>query len=125
MTTDAPIAKGVQIELGGRMRTFRFDFNALCLLEDALGISITEIGKVMSGAVKLKVMRSIVWAALQHEDETLTPKDVGKLLDPADMGKVAEAIRKAFELAFRVEGDQKKAAGTPPPALKDGAGKTT
>jgi len=91
-------------------RELRFSFNALCLLEDTLGLPIADIGAALSGSVKLGTVRALLYAGLSDEDPTLTLKQVGKLVDSRRLGEVAEAIRKAFEGAFAPEpGDEKKA----------------
>lgn len=115
--------QSIPIELGGKTRNLRLDFNALVLLEDELGIPIADIGKLMSGAVHLKTLRAIMWAALVHEDKTLTVKGVGAMIDPgADMARVADAIRRAFEAAFATaEKNEKKATGPG----RNGVGKNT
>jgi len=46
----------------------------------------------------------LLWAALKQEDEELTLKDVGKLLDFRDMAYIAERIAEAMEEA-RPEGE--------------------
>jgi hypothetical protein len=100
----------VPIELGGKTRNLRFSFNALCLLEDTLGLPIAEIGEALSGSVKLGTVRALLYAGLSDEDETLTLKQVGRLIDSSRLGELAEAIRKAFEGAFAPEpGEEKKA----------------
>src|SRR5260370_30193637 len=44
-------------------------------------------------------VRAIVWAGLRHEDETLTVRQVGAMLDPADLGRVVTAYTEAFQAA--------------------------
>lgn len=109
--------KSVPVQLD-RMRALRFDFNALCLLEDSLGVTIFDIGKKLSGKVRLKDLRTIIHAGLIHEDAQLTPEDVGRMLSLTDMGDVARAVREAFEAAFsgaaQARANEKKDAGQGP-----------
>jgi hypothetical protein len=102
-------AISVPIELGGATRHLRYSFNALCLLEDTLGLPIADIGAALAGSVKLGTVRALLYAGLSDEDDALTLKDVGDLLESNRLGEYAEAIRKAFEGAFASEsGDEKK-----------------
>ena len=94
------IKKSVPIELGGKTRNLRFTFNALVALEDDLGISISDIGELLSGSVRLKSLRSLIWAGLLHEDKELTPDGIGEWLDFSMLAMVAEKLRDAFEAAF-------------------------
>lgn len=91
--------KSISIVLD-KTRNLRFDFNALCVLEEELGVSLTDLGDKLTGSLRFKDLRAIVWAGLLHEDEGLTLKDVGKLLDPSKLLEVAEAVGKAFSMAF-------------------------
>jgi hypothetical protein len=96
------------IELGGKTKHLRYDFNALVAMEDELGIPISEIGDMMAGSVKLKDLRSLIWAGLIHEDKSLTPSDVGEWLEFEELDYIAEKVRVAFESAFPEEADVKK-----------------
>ena len=95
------LKESVNVELGGQTRQLRYDFNALVALEDELKISIADIGMLLSGSVKLKDLRAILWAGLIHADESLTPKEVGAMIGSVeDMKVLGEAIRQAIEAAF-------------------------
>ena len=100
--------KSVPIELGGKTRHLRYDFNALVALEETLNIPISEIGKLMSGSVKIKDLRSIFWAGLIHEDNGITANEVGEWLDFSILGTIAEKVALAFEAAIPdIPGDSK------------------
>jgi len=89
------------IELGGKTRNLRYDFNAFVALEEALNISIAEIGALLTGSVKLRDLRAILWAGLIHEDRALTQEDVGKAIGGMqDMAALGVAVRAALEAAF-------------------------
>lgn len=91
--------ESVSIELGGKVRHLRYTFNALVALEDELGIPISEIGEILAKP-RLKPIRALIWASLLHEDKTLSPEDVGEMLDPERLGEIAEKVGEAFMLAF-------------------------
>lgn len=84
-----------------KQRKFKYTFNALCELEEALGRGFSE----MKDNFKMKDLRSIVWAGLLHESPELTLEDAGKLIDQAEsMETVTTAAVEAIELAV---GDKK------------------
>lgn len=102
-----------------RARHMRYDFNALCLLEETLGIAVADLPKILRGKVRFTALRALLYAGLAHEDDALTLDNVGDMLEalrkkPAALGEVAGVIRMAFEAAFATEGDknEKKAEGT-------------
>lgn len=90
---------GVGIELNGRRRTLRYDLNALALLEEKLGRSISQLDDVEMG---IRSIRALIWAGLQHDDPDLTEQDVGAWIGPGGvsitdaMMKVGEALKEAF-----------------------------
>jgi len=95
------LKESVSIELGGKTRQLRYDFNALVALEDELKISIMDLGVMLSGAVKLRDLRAILWAGLIHADASLTPVDVGAMIGGVgDMAVLGDAVRRAMEAAF-------------------------
>lgn len=100
--------QSVPIELGGKTRHLRYDFNALVALEDVLGIPISDIGNIMAGSVKLSDLRAIVWAGLLHEDKSLTPEAVGDKLELSQIVYIGDKVREAFEAAFPDIEDVKK-----------------
>jgi len=99
--------QSVSIKLGDKTRHLRYDFNALVALEETLGSPISEIGTLVSGSVRLKDLRAIVWAGLLHEDSGVTENDVGNWLDLSMLGEVADKIRQAFEAALPTSDEAK------------------
>lgn len=105
--------KSVPVTLAdGKLRHLRYDFNALCDLEDNLGIPISELGKKLTGkTVALKTIRAIVHAGLVHEDEDLTVREVGELignmLQGDKLAELAKLLTEAMEGAFGTAGDGK------------------
>ena len=78
------------ITLGdGKHRTLYYGFNALIELVETLGISLDSLQEAMTGPGSLKAVRNILWAGLIHEDKTLTPEQVGDLLD-GELHRIAE-----------------------------------
>lgn len=92
-------------------RNLRFDMNAFIELEDKFGSiqdaldalqKINPEAKAKKGQKRqdLKIFRTFLWAGLVHEDEALTEKDVGKLVDLNNIGEVANAIMSAVDAAL-------------------------
>ena len=95
----------VEIELGGKTRHLRFDFNAAALAEQEMsrfwGKKTTidsvreELGKRLVSTADL---RALLWAGLYHEDITLTIEAVGKMIESETLaetfGKVWTAINR-------------------------------
>lgn len=116
----------VPIELGGKVRHLRYTFNALVALEDELGIPISDIGQILIDKVKLRPIRSMVWAGLIDEDESLTIAEVGGWLDLGKLGEIASKVGEAFMLAFPdIEVDSKNEPSQAEKGEKSGTGKST
>jgi hypothetical protein len=106
--------KSVPVTLSdGVERHLLLDYNALAELMDLLKVEITDLRVAMTGPGSLKAIRAILWAGFLHEDDTLTPKKIGALIDPMKIGELAVPIAKALGLAFGGDGEPKNAA---PPA---------
>jgi hypothetical protein len=78
-------------------RNLRFGFAAMMALEKELkGKSFFEISKEMQEKPTITLLIHLVWAGLIHEEKTLTPEKVAKILDNSDfedlLGKVNEAV---------------------------------
>lgn len=97
--------KSIRIKLD-KQRRLCFNYNALAELEGQFGISFENIQTLLSGPGMLKNFRALLWAGLLDEDESLTLKDVGRILDESDWinrsGELTEAIVKAINEAFPV-----------------------
>jgi hypothetical protein len=85
----------VEIELD-KPRNLRFTLNALAEIEDRLGVPLSKLGEVELG---IKAAQIILWAGLIHEDESLTLKQVGDMVDLTNLEYVQQKIGEAFALA--------------------------
>ncbi|MBC9786294.1 hypothetical protein H1S01_17690 [Heliobacterium chlorum] len=82
-------------------RKLRYTLNALAEIEDKLGVSVTELNGANLG---MKAIRTFLWAGLAHEDEDLTEREVGEMVDFDNFAHVQEKIAEAFELGTRKNG---------------------
>jgi hypothetical protein len=85
----------IKIELGGKLRELKFDLNAAAYLEEEFG-DMTEIGRIMLNDPKVKHIRHIIFALLQHEEEEHTIKQVNSWVDMNNFQEVAGACTKAI-----------------------------
>jgi hypothetical protein len=93
----------VPIELD-KTRHLRFTLNAMIECEERTGRSMLNTKATQIG---LKDLRVYVWAALIHEDPTLTPEQVGDMIDLHNLADVSDAFRRAFSAAMpEAKGEQ-------------------
>lgn len=89
-----------------RERELRFDLNALVELEAKFGSLNALFGQEMT----MGRLRTLLWAGLLHEDETLTERQVGAMMDLSRLQEYAEAVAKAITNALPAPDPN---AGTP------------
>lgn len=95
--------KPIPIQLD-RERNLKFDLNAFIELEDVYG-SIDDAFKGLESG-RIKAIRTILWAGLIHEDESLTEKQVGTLVAVNNLNEVVAKLIEAVNMALP-EGEQK------------------
>ena len=81
----------------GKARVLRFDFNALCTIEERLGQSVDQL--FFSGNVSRLAIREAVTVALKHRNQAITSKKVGRLIDPEKMQPLLIGIFKGLAAA--------------------------
>lgn len=82
----------VKVQLD-KERNLKFTLNSLVYAEEN-GVDIQTMGK--GGAVKLKDLRTLLFAGLMHEDKELTPEMVGEFIDVQELAPISEALNQAF-----------------------------
>ena len=87
----------VPIELD-RPRSLKFDLNAFAELEEKFGSMDAAFQAMQKGS--MKAARTLLWAGLLHEDETLTEKRVGSMVTLANMSGVMDKITNALTEAM-------------------------
>jgi hypothetical protein len=90
--------KPVTIELGNKKWQLLYDLNAFAELEEMYGSVEKAMDELEKGT--LKAIRAILWAGLVHQDETLTQKEVGKLITLDKLESVSIAMSKALEISL-------------------------
>ena len=81
-------------------RKLKFDLNAFIELEDLYGSIEDALKEMQEGKNKIKAIRAVLWAGLIHEDENLTPKQVGAMIDLSKLEEVTNALMEAIEGAM-------------------------
>jgi hypothetical protein len=64
----------ISIELSGKERNLRYDYNSVCDLEERANKGIIQLMNEQAG---LNVLRLLLWAGLKHENKGLTVDMVG------------------------------------------------
>lgn len=90
------VSPGVSFTLGGKERKLVFNMWAFYLLEKETGKN--ALGGEMFNSLTATDLLILTWAAIQG-DEKLTLEQVGHMLTLADLPKLAEAIKQAFDQA--------------------------
>lgn len=99
------VAPTYPLEVGGKVRNLRFDFNALAIIEEKLGKS-TLSGEIFVN-LRASDLRWFLWGGLVHEDPNLTCEEVGSWIHLGNLAVITEGIAKAFSAAMpKAEGEQ-------------------
>lgn len=115
----------VALQAGEDTYRFCFTIDALCQLEERLDLSIVEIsGLLNQGAVRLKVLRAILWAGLQTHHAPIDEKAAGELIGQIGAVPLMGAIVSAMNQAFGADEEAADEAGDPPAAGRRGKPRT-
>lgn len=104
----------------GKELTLRYDFDALCAVEDAADKAIGDVLIELSqGSPRLTTVRALIYGGLREHHPEVTLKEAGELF-LSDGPAVSEAMNKALSAAFpkMAEGKQgenprkRRSAGT-------------
>ena len=88
--------KGIIAITLDKKRNIRFTLNALAEIEDSLGVPLSKLSEVELG---VKSVRTMLWAGLIHEDEALTEREVGNMVDFDNLEEVQAKVSEAFAVA--------------------------
>jgi len=85
----------------GKSWTMKLGVNAMCEIEDATGRTISEVGKLLSSqeTATIKLMRAVMWGALQEHHEGLDIKEVGLIIDDIGMAEAGRLVGDSFTAA--------------------------
>lgn len=97
-----PLRGEVACKVAGTDYTFCFTVNSMCALEEATGLTVTEIAAKLQQSpnrVGFKTIRALVWAGLIEKQGGITIDAIGRLAPP-DMIEAVGYAAQAFGLAF-------------------------
>lgn len=106
-----------RVDLGKRTAVLRYDMNAICELEEAIGGPVTTL---LSDAKRLgfREIRALVWAGMLHGEPTNTLAKVGAWIDAARFADIAKVAAEALSAALKIDGaedDDSTDRGEPDP----------
>lgn len=86
--------KGIKFNLGNKEYELKFNMNTFCELEEVYG----DINKAFEDLqlMKIKAIRALLYAAIKVEDDTVTLKSVGDLLQLGDLERLGTVINEAL-----------------------------
>ncbi|SKC62528.1 hypothetical protein [Maledivibacter halophilus] len=102
--------KNVKIKLDGKDHELIYDMNAMCEIEDKFGDVEIAFNNLGNSNKVFNSLRFLLWAGLLHEDEKLTIRDVGKMVNFLEVDKVeqlVESLTNAIEPGIKNEIEKK------------------
>lgn len=86
--------KGIKFTLGNKEYELKFNMNTFCELEEVYG----DINKAFEDLqlMKIKAIRALLYAAIKVEDDSVTLKSVGDLLQLSDLERLGTVINEAL-----------------------------
>lgn len=109
--------QNIIIELGGKSRRLRYDFNAIADIEAEAKTGIQIL--LSEERIGFNTMRLLLWAGVKHEERGLTVSKVGDMLQEliqsggditSPMGKIMEALEASGVWGKTEEGNEKTEA---------------
>lgn len=90
----------VEVELGGKTRILKYDYNAVCEIEERTGKGITAI--LTEGGLGFNSVRLFLWAGLKWKIPGIQPQQVGQWLQhAAEEGKQPMAFLEPIMVALK------------------------
>lgn len=86
-----------EVELGGKTRLLRYDYNAVCEIEEQFGKGISAI--FANDQAGFRSVRIILWAGLRWKDPGITLQRVGQMLN--EEVKNGTSLEEIFKIAFK------------------------
>ena len=90
--------KGIKFKIKDNEYELKFDMNTFCELEEVYG-DINQAFEDLQNR-KIKAIRALIYSAIKAEDESVTLKEVGKMLTLNDMERLGTAINEALSVAM-------------------------
>lgn len=81
----------------------KYNNKALRMIEKSLDMPITKLGEALQTEVSIGMLTEIFRVGLLHWRPEITLDEAGEIMDEIGITKAAEAVGKAFEMAFSDE----------------------
>lgn len=96
----------VEFESGGKTYTLAFSINALCSLEEEMGMGVAEVGKLMQDPAKVRLSnaRMMFRIGLSDHHPDIDTNQAGALMTALTLPKAMELMGNAFIAAFPEDG---------------------
>lgn len=118
-----PVRGEVGFTVADQHYVLLFSINALCALEDALDMSVSDIGAKMTAGMRMSFLRTVFWAGLIDRRPALTELQAGDILSELGAAEAGALIAQAFTAAFpKAEAATGVARPRSAPARKPAAG---
>lgn len=87
--------KGIKFTLKDKEYDLKFNMNTFCELEEVYG----DINKAFDDLqnMKIKAIRALIYSAIKTEDETVTLKSVGEMLELSDLERLGNIINNGLK----------------------------
>jgi hypothetical protein len=108
----SPLVPQATLMLDGKEYTLRMDLNALSDFESMTGKSIMRGGLTDINNLELSDARGLLWACMVQDDESLTIRQVGRMIHMGNLGEITEVIQKL--VAGAMPDTQEEAEGSDP-----------
>lgn len=89
-------------ECGERRFVLKYSVNALCELEDALGMSIRQFASLFKepDSIRLKQVRAAMWSGLLEKQPGITQQQAGAIIEEITMMRAMDLVGQAMKAAF-------------------------
>lgn len=100
----------VFIELD-KQRELKYTLNSFAEMEDKYGTVDDALKEMEKGSIK--AVRFMLWAGLIHEDDELTEKQVGKLVELQDLESLSSKMNDVMTTDLPTDNQKKTEASSP------------
>jgi hypothetical protein len=108
----------VSFKIEGQEFILLYDFNALCTIENDLGVDVAEVGDKLASPT---MIRSIFRVGLEAKHGLMSDLEAGNMIHRLGVQPAAEIIAQAFQAAFPAP--DASAEGKAQTSKKTGTGK--
>ena len=89
---------GIKFKLGEKEYELKLNMNTFCELEDVYGDLNSAFEDLQK--MKLKAIRALIYAAIKAQDESVTLRSVGEMLELNDLESIGTAINQALAVSM-------------------------